>query len=565
LCAELPRNYQSLIILITNMWKDLVNTGVLEIMSYLPYYDIVAAGQVCRQWNGLSKDELLWKAVLTRHFHLAPPVTLRSGAESWRKEFIRMMDEVPSVVTDHPEHHVQEARLATHVSFAHTMEMFSVCYGKKGVVIWRATHPLTRVSVIESLGWEAQSSRFNSSDTLLLVSGELHADDDLDDWGHWDSVGKIAIFQNGGTMNPDQFSLVKLVNACTANPNYGPAYEPPFNNFSSGNPSYGWVTDRTFLTYTWGAWNELGVYLNSTDPLNNDHTLLYNITNDSYMDNLGSFCVIRTPQDHSPTLLFPFGKGELYREGQDLDMSQPWGAAHTKMGLVSKLEENPNKFAFHTNDPDVRTFTPMDENFEHMLIAGFCLSPDQKMCYVNARPLTRNVEMENDPDYELPMPFKTNEDLQLFPLDLSTMTTGPPLTGHKGFVNNWSVDWSVCNKLFPEVTRDYVSCCSEDGHGYLWDRHYGCLVSVLPGSGSLLGNQVEDSSLGNRVACSSLGNHVAGSLLGNHVAPQPWEPPVVSVAMDPVRQNVMVTIGLQGRIKVFRSKKWIRENVLIKN
>jgi len=72
------------------------------------------------------------------------------------------------------------------------------------------------------------------------------------------------------------------------------------------------------------------------------------------------------------------------------------------------------------------------------------------------------------------------------------------------------------------VTKDYVGCGSEDNRGYLWDRHYGCLVAVVSG----------------------------------HTKP------VCGVALDRVKQEVMVTVGDDHQIRVLRTRKWKRENVL---
>ena len=57
------------------MWENLADETIIHIMSYLRYYDIVAAGSVCKRWNILSQDELMWKRVLTRHFNLPLPRT----------------------------------------------------------------------------------------------------------------------------------------------------------------------------------------------------------------------------------------------------------------------------------------------------------------------------------------------------------------------------------------------------------------------------------------------------------------------------------------------------------
>jgi len=532
------------------MWKDLVNTGVWEIMSYLPYYDIVSAGQVCRRWHSLSLDDLLWKAVLTRHLNIPPPVTLRPGAESWLKEFIRIMDEVPSVVTDLPEHHVQEAthyrnepvwfpkaRLATHVTFAHSKEMFSVCYGWKGVAVWRSSHPCTRISVMQNLGWKATSSKFNEPDTLLLVTGEDDKEDTV--------LGKLAIYQSGGAVFPDQFSLVQVMDRWC---------NPPYN---------GWITDSTFsiadTNFLTDDGKEIQVYLNSADPFNDTREMLYEVNHDNIVP-YKSNCSIRDVEDGTPSMVVQMGKQELYLrqdpvdiEGNYYHMDRPWHMAPTRIGILD--QHNSNEF---------KIFTPTDEDFEHMLIAGFCPSPDQKICYISARPITKNLEYD-DPQY-FPLAFKSNENLQILPLDLSTMTVGSPLTGHKGIAHD-NIDWTESNDMFPDVTSYYVGCGSDYGRAYLWDRHFGCLVSVLSGSlAHNLSTSQEDYQPNDRKGdddeeCTmAKDKHEGEEVELTYEEEKAEDEAIVSVAVDPSRQNVMVTVGKNGRIKVFRSKKWIREN-----
>jgi len=546
------------------MWKDLVNTGVLEIMSYLPYYDIVRAGQVCRRWHTLSLDDLLWKAVLTRHLNIPPPVTLRPGAQSWRKEFIRIIDDVPSEVTDLPEHHIQEdttdyrthpgwppkATLATHVTFAHSKEMFSVCYGWKGVAVWRSSHPCTRISVMHNLGWKATSSKFNEPATLLLVTGETETD--REDTMH----GKLAIYQSGGAVFPDQFSLVQVIDRWC---------NPPYN---------GWITDSTFLiTNTTfltddGDGKKIQVFLESADPFNDTREMLYDVNHDNIVP-YKSNCSMRDAEGGTgtPSMVVLMGKQEFYlrQDPQDIEgnyyhMDRPWDMAPTRIGILDK--HNTNEF---------KIFNPTDEDFEHMLIEGLCPSPDQKICYISARPLTKNLEYVN-PQY-FPLAFISNEKLQILPLDLSTMTVGPPLTGHKGIAHD-NIDWTRSNDLFPDVTSYYVGCGSDFGRAYLWDRHYGCLVSEL--SGSLTKNvptpQEEDQTNDRKGDADEEFTMAKDEHEGEEVELTDEEEKaedekdtedkeaIVSVAVDPSRQNVMVTVGKNGRIKVFRSKKWIREN-----
>ena len=206
------------------MWENLPQLTLLEILKYLPYCDLVAAGQVCQWWHLLSlKDVPLWRNILISHFNLLPSVTLRPGALSWRQEFIRLTDETPSILTDLPGHGDQMTHRAVHVSFANTKNIFSVCYGRFGLKVWKASSPCVclfePLDDIEVNG--AEMSQFNSTDEFLLVGGLF---------GFADSV-HIVIYR----ANPEDETMFSLITRVTT-----------FGDVFPCNP---WVGEKTFLTY----------------------------------------------------------------------------------------------------------------------------------------------------------------------------------------------------------------------------------------------------------------------------------------------------------------------------
>merc|ERR1712080_410174 len=86
---------------------------------------------------------------------------------------------------------------------------------------------------------------------------------------------------------------------------------------------------------------------------------------------------------------------------------------------------------------------------------GHRLDPEEKICYLNVRPLTPTPDSDS-------VTFDADENLELLPLDLTTMTsTGRPLTGHKGY-SIAEADPFTLNCIYPDVTKDYVGCGSED-------------------------------------------------------------------------------------------------------
>jgi len=459
-----------------NVWRDAVENILLQILEELPYTSILSAGLVCRRWQRLSLDELLWKAVLTKHFNIAPPVTLKHGAVSWRKEFIRMMDDIPCVETQIIEYHTDEV---VHVAYAHSREMFSVCSKDSRMSVWKASHPCRLLAVLyaESYWKTPCTAKFNYSDSMLMVNWML------EDFSVEGADAVIAIYK---VEENESFSLIKVV-----------------LNSSYDKIDQGWVTDTSFLACNMGIHSTIvnSMNINDYEVIGQELTKLYDIDEDLYSRCINTIGTETTGENGIPDLLFSCGNSSQENE--------EWSMAPTRMGLVGK-SENPSKVRYDAKD--VKLFSPSTPNTPHMYISGFSLDPEEKVCYINVRPLT--------PNQQKPGLFDASENLQLLPLDISTMTAGRPLTGHKGF-SIVEADPFALYCIYPDVTRDYVCCGSEDNLGYIWDRHYGCLVGQVSG----------------------------------HTKP------VCGVAMDPARQDVMVTVSDDHQIRIFRTKKWKRENL----
>lgn len=110
------------------------------------------------------------------------------GSTSWKDEYVRLCDNVPIVLTEVLTDHSNQV---LHVSFSNNGKMFATTSKDGFVKVWNSQeHP---VSVkyeydMKKLCWRyTQFSQFNSTDTLLLVSGV-----------HFGSIsstsGEIAVF-----------------------------------------------------------------------------------------------------------------------------------------------------------------------------------------------------------------------------------------------------------------------------------------------------------------------------------------------------------------------------------
>lgn len=58
----------SVIDLSENYWCYLPEAALLQIFSYLDYKEILNAGLVCKNWNSVSYDDLLWRDIFHRDF-----------------------------------------------------------------------------------------------------------------------------------------------------------------------------------------------------------------------------------------------------------------------------------------------------------------------------------------------------------------------------------------------------------------------------------------------------------------------------------------------------------------
>nr|XP_029714142.1 F-box/WD repeat-containing protein 5-like isoform X1 [Aedes albopictus] len=173
-------------------WVFIPEPMFTKIFLYLEPRDMLNAGQTCKRWNKLSRDDYIWRKYFQREFKVDTNIGLKPGAESWRSEFKRLTDNVPMVMTDVLTNHSHQV---LHVSFSHNGKMFATCSKDGFVIVWNSAYPSTiRDSYdMRKLSWKyTQFSQFNQSDTLLLVSG-VH-------FGSPHSTsGEIAVFtvQNG--------------------------------------------------------------------------------------------------------------------------------------------------------------------------------------------------------------------------------------------------------------------------------------------------------------------------------------------------------------------------------
>lgn len=54
------------------LMEDFPDSLLLQIFDYLQLKDVISVSQVCRIFNRVADDEILWRRLFHRHFRLSP-------------------------------------------------------------------------------------------------------------------------------------------------------------------------------------------------------------------------------------------------------------------------------------------------------------------------------------------------------------------------------------------------------------------------------------------------------------------------------------------------------------
>ncbi|OXU25372.1 hypothetical protein TSAR_002584 [Trichomalopsis sarcophagae] len=186
-------------------WYYMPDSVLLSIFQYLNPRELLTAGEVCRSWNRVSQDEMLWKALFYRTYKVDASVGIMPGESgqchilgfflverasskgtsmnainwdfrlygktSWLGEFKRLAYHIPLLETETLREHSHQV---LHVSFSHNGKMFATCSKDGYILVWNSQYPVAikYYHDMKTFSWKyTQFSQFNCSDTLLLVSG----------------------------------------------------------------------------------------------------------------------------------------------------------------------------------------------------------------------------------------------------------------------------------------------------------------------------------------------------------------------------------------------------------
>lgn len=313
---------------------------LFHIFSYVEASDLIRFTEVCKTWNRIALDQLLWKALFYKEWKTTRPIA--PGSKSWLSEYKRLKYHAPlresEVLTQH------KGRVL-HVSFSHDGSMFASTSKDKSIKLWNSDYPASVRYDFDTSDyyWEyAQFSQFNENDTLLLVCGKNIRG----------QTGEIMIFDI-----VDGFLLV------------GSASNVPFDVFGA------WYGDRCFLSGR-SLWFGRG---NTTTTIwkNNVHrntepamTKLYRFRNTS-ANFVGSLMIasFASGEEDPRTVRYL-----IFTTGYET------GVPHVISFKKIRVDES-----------NETTFDPVDRSIDvRGNIMGMALSPDQKSLYVNKQPFSEN-------------------------------------------------------------------------------------------------------------------------------------------------------------------------------
>lgn len=62
-----------------DLWSQLPYTVLFQVFQYLTYKELIRAGEVCRYWYQVSRDDLLWKRLLYDYFNVENSIPVVPG------------------------------------------------------------------------------------------------------------------------------------------------------------------------------------------------------------------------------------------------------------------------------------------------------------------------------------------------------------------------------------------------------------------------------------------------------------------------------------------------------
>jgi len=501
----------------SNIWSDLPDSLVLHIFCFLSPREIVLAGQVCRNWHRLSKDEMLWKRLLQETLFDGTRENVElPKSSSWFEEFQWIHQKTPCVQGQVLKEHADEV---LHVAFSHDGNLLSTSSKDCSVILWRVDN-LYHVSVVEKMSfkehnWEyVQFSEFNATDTLLLVSGVNKMRD-------FHFRGEIFICELEGSSVVGMHIIHNVNNE-------------PYDVFGA------WLSERCYISGTFefilpgnyhSSLSEL--WVNSVDDkFNRNRTKLARIFNDN-ASSVRTVLIARPsrdnlhPVDGSAVLQSDDNFCLIFTHGtvtyvphqivfKWLKLKRGSNSPTKRKQLLLRDSDTKNIHVESTDNGEADNellYTIQDHCIEtNSHIIGMSLSPDHHYLYVNCRQWQQQDEKQHTGSaFESPPEISSDITLQVY--SLSTYELVSVHCGHQAYTAN-----DGCFFIFLNVADRMVASGAEDCCAHVWDRHYRAKLATLMGHTGV-------------VNC---------------------------VAFNPVNQQMLVSVSDDHTVRVWRSRQLSR-------
>ncbi|ESO88154.1 hypothetical protein LOTGIDRAFT_126606 [Lottia gigantea] len=483
---------------------------LLHIFSFLNGPDLCSSAQVCKRWRNVAYDDSLYRNLLKSLYKIDVKNGLANDKESWRSEYKRLFYHCPTVWSEELLEHTDEV---LHVSFSHNGLFFSTTSKDCSVKVWEVGYP-TKMKYDYQFGkdflWDfTQFSCFNGDDTKLLVSSVRSS--------VVDRRGYVAILSL-----EKNFELLKIVNMdpsqlfgawLNSETFLGGSLHINLENqgaLVNNNDKYEPVEDDvtgqvlfTFSNETASLIKCLMVFKNHTSHCmscaSNSEPMRKNPSEEDsncYLASNGHDdickCCGKLSSDSKKDNSVSSAEGHSFKSNCDTRLLYVTGNFSVALHQIG-VNTIPSDLSHHSATEDLNSddighmvmhlgkneieIQPnrKPDSWDQMIdlnghVTGLCLSDNKRYLYVNCRPWVGKVDRE-DP-WSTPL---LSEDIEVRVIDLHTLTdTGIRYTGHKGLSPS-----TMCCFVFLHTSHDYVASGSEDSQGYLWDKHYRCLLSTF--------------------------------------------------------------------------------------
>jgi len=448
-------------------WENVPEPILVRVLSYVTVADIANSALVCQRWCEICKENSLWRGLLKRRFGIVQPgLKVRCRGLSWKEEYRRLVYLTPVVCSQTLRDHRDEV---LHVAFSNSGANFVTCSKDASVIIWKLIDLTAvlehKVNMRKHLWRYTWSSKYNSTDSLLLVSGVVS-----------DINGEIAILKKNTSKDNVTIDYSVL---CRVNNN-------PYDVMGD------WVSNTHFLSGKLDdidnhVWPSATLLMCEADP-----SLPSNTTSPSASLAIKNI-VLRLQGDNTVYLrclhvtdrnIFP--DQSLFSDKsnrvslsapQDVDMSCKDVLSEKQICLIflANCESlAAHQLGFCMLRPEDLLTVPLVRTPDRVInmeghIVGLSLSPDARYLYVNVRRWPANSVLSL-----FDSPAIANE-IEMRVVDLETLTLLDIVyMGHKGFTDSQEAFYIYIN-----VSEDMVSSGSEDTIARIWDRHYGCCVAQL--------------------------------------------------------------------------------------